>query len=378
MKAVIADPEALRSLAPSDVAAYLRANQWRQAAVREGVAATWTRVAECGEFEVEQRLDSEVGDYALRTSEVLRTLAVAEGRSALEIYRDIVEVGDDILRVPLAPPGAEYGTVPLATAAVATARLRELAEAAACAVVDRRAVFGPRKPAQVTDYLDSVSLGQTEVGSYVLTVLSPLPRLQQLVLPAMADPAPPFGRQAMWRLALSLEALRTAAATAAARAIEEPFEQAIEQGVSANLCQAVSALAKAAGGRLEARFTWGCAWPTDEPAIRRVVLSAAAAEMAGEAARWLRERAPRPDFELEGAVVRLARPEEAVQGTVTVRAPVEGQWRGIQLSLGDDDLAVEVRAFETRALFGAVGELVRERGGYVLSHPRDVHEFSDA
>ena len=51
-------------------------------------------------------------------------------------------------------------------------RARDLVLAAACAAITKRAYFATRKPTKATDYLSRVRMGQTERGSYVLTIRS--------------------------------------------------------------------------------------------------------------------------------------------------------------------------------------------------------------
>jgi hypothetical protein len=55
------------------------------------------------------------------------------------------------------------------------AHARELMMAAACAAIEPRGVFATRWPAQATQYLDHARFEQTDHGSYVLTVVSPVP-----------------------------------------------------------------------------------------------------------------------------------------------------------------------------------------------------------
>jgi hypothetical protein len=51
---------------------------------------------------------------------------------------------------------------------------RDLALAAPCAAITKRAHFVTRKPMKAIEYLNKVRMAHTEQGSYVLTILSPV------------------------------------------------------------------------------------------------------------------------------------------------------------------------------------------------------------
>jgi hypothetical protein len=103
-----------------------------------------------------------------------------------------------------------------------------------------------------------VRLGQTERGSYIVTLLSPLG-----ADPAEAERAgrlplaDPFPRRAVATLALALQAARDAAerTTTGASGLEA-FHQAIEAGVSANLCDSLARI----GGRSRQGFGVSFGW----------------------------------------------------------------------------------------------------------------------
>src|SRR4051812_12848880 len=79
--------------------------------------------------------------------------------------------------------------------------------------------------------------GQTEHGSFVVTLLAPVPPLLQPKLdPSWASPADePMERLVTRRLMQALEASRTAAEMALS-GDAKAFEDAVNAGVSANLC----------------------------------------------------------------------------------------------------------------------------------------------
>ena len=150
----------------------------------------------------------------------------------------------DLIRIRAPAGNAADGTIPIKAAVAFVERARDLMLAAACAAINKRSYFATRKPAQATDYLDHVRMGQTERGSFVLTILSPVTPLLRLADLFPMEPPEPYERSVTRTLAVSLSAIRAAADTAAAQGDLKPFSDAVEQGVSANLCEALVGLAQ--------------------------------------------------------------------------------------------------------------------------------------
>jgi hypothetical protein len=99
-------------------------------------------------------------DQLLRERDALR----AENRQLWQALEDTIDF----------PPAKQQHFV-VQEGVEAVHHVRGLMMAAACTAVQPRAWFRSRKPAQAEQYLRQVRLGQTEQGSYVLTVQSRVP-----------------------------------------------------------------------------------------------------------------------------------------------------------------------------------------------------------
>ncbi len=108
------DQAALNAMKPLEMAAYLRAKGWRKEADLDGKGSLWLQaLADGEEFDVTLPLKHDLADYALRMGELLRTLAVVERRSELEVLRDVMTTTADLVRVRAPSHSAENGTLPL-------------------------------------------------------------------------------------------------------------------------------------------------------------------------------------------------------------------------------------------------------------------------
>ena len=93
--------------------------------------------------------------------------------------------------------------------------------AVACAAaLPGRPSYGPRVPSAAAEYLDGVRIGQTEPGSYVITVISDVavPEQQALVADETMHVDVPFERRVTTTLVEALAAAQVAAHSGAGRA----------------------------------------------------------------------------------------------------------------------------------------------------------------
>jgi hypothetical protein len=383
MKVAVRDSTALRALKPLEMAAYLRGMGWRKEADFDGKASLWLRKAQGGEeLDVTLPLKQELGDYALRMGELLETLAQAEQRSELEVLRDVMTATADLLRIRTPSDPVENGTLPLEQAVSFVERSRDMMLSAACAALEKRTFYAKRKPQQAMDYLRQVRMGQTEQGSYVLTILSPVsPELkaaqEQVELPGI-EPPEPYGRRVIRTLVMALGALDEAARLAAMNGDMAPFTEAVRRGVSANLCDAVVGLAQVSpGAPLDIRVSWSRTRPVVEMPSPRMLLGSDSMPIIEEAARHFREKTPIEDFDVEGFVTGLARGPSAVNGDITVEGIVNDHIQRIIIRLGEDTYSNAVRAHNDRLKVKCTGDLVKEGRGYRLQSPRHFEVIAD-
>lgn len=381
MKVGVEDAAVLRSIKPLELAAYLRSKGWHLDANLAGKATLWSiRNTGGAEFDVTLPPRREFGDYVLRMGEALRTLADAEQRSALDVLRDIQTTTSDLVRVRAPNRNAEDGALPLNVVVKFVEWTRDMMLAAACAVIDKRSVYASQKKKLAMDYLTNVRMGQTERGSYVLTLLSPVvPQLgpvQDQLFPD--EPEDPFERQVTRTLLDSLDALAGAAKDAAVNGNMAPFLMAVKRGVSANLCEAVAGLSKVSPGEgLDVQVSWSPTRPVDISIPTRVTFGSDSIPHIEAAARIFREAAPPDDVTIEGIVTGLDRSPEATEGNVTISASLEGRVRRIMLRLNADTYPQAIQAHKDRRIVQCSGDLVKEGRSYRLKDPRHFEIMPD-
>lgn len=203
-----------------------------------------------------------------------------------------------------------------------------------------------------------VKLGQTEHGSFVVTLLAPVPPLLQPQLDQSWESPDdePMERMVTRRLMSALEASRTAAEMALS-GDGAAFENAVASGVSANLCEAVASLIEQSDG-LDISLTWACTRPMPE-AQRKITFSGNEAEILKEAARTFRLRQPKADVTLFGSVYKLKRDQEEVEGVVTLKAMVDDKLQSVSAVLDQATYGVAVQAHKAKTPVMVTGDLER-------------------
>jgi hypothetical protein len=362
MKVTIFDKDALRAISPSALAAYARSEGWHKT---ETYGAHSDVYGASNRPEIVLPRTDRLGDYQTIVSKLLAIFAKVAGRDEMAMYRDLVGADRDTIRVR-SSGNDDDGTILIDAGVKVVSQAREMLLAAACAALTPQTVFRAGANQRAVDYMRRVRLGQTEHGSFVVSLLAPVPLELRpppeppvdLAWPDVDDE--PYERRVTRCLATSLDASRTAVEGATA-GNPGAFDGAVGEGVSANLCEAVSSLAEQSGS-VEISITWAKTRPTPE-ARRTITFTSSDAGILREAARVFRARLPRTDVELSGTVHQLKREDGEATGDITLNAFIDGQLRSVRAILGQTDYGAAIQAHERRTpiLLGGDLERVGER-----------------
>ena len=243
-----------------------------------------------------------------------------------------------------------------------------MAGLAACSLRDLQPVYRAGANREAADLVKQVRLGQTEQGSFVVTLLTPVvPPPIPALFPDPDDLNAPIERRMTRRLVEALTAARQATERTAA-GDESAFGDAVASGVSANLCEALVRLIEPFP-MLDCGVSWARTRPVTVPGTV-VRFGRADAALLREAARSLRDRLPRPDVRLYGFVRLLKRGEADDDGTIGLVADIDGQRQSVTAVLGQLDYERAVQAHGDRALVVLAGDLERMGQRWRLLNPR--------
>ena len=362
MRADIRDSGALRAISPAALSAYARNAGWRQ--VEAYGAHSDVYAAEELPEVILPRTDR-LGDYASVVSRLITIFAEAAGRDELSLYRDLITADRDVVRARVTE--ADDGSLSLNRGVELIAGVRDLVLAAACSLREPQPLYRLGANREANDLLDRICLGQTEQGSFVVTLLTPpvSPPLRAVFEEDMDFDAP-IERRMTRRLIEALAETREATERASA-GDEGAFAESVDKGVSANLCESLARLVDPFPA-LDISVAWARTRPISPP---QEVLRFARADAAilSEAARRFRDREPRPDTRLFGTVHRLRREEEEAGGTIYLWTSIDDKNRSVAVVLKRSDYDRAVQAHKEKLPMILRGDLERSGQRWRLLNP---------
>ena len=363
MRASIRDKKALSEVSPGSLSAYARTSGWSKTDDIYGDHSDVYAAAELPEIILPRH--QRLGDYASVVSRLIEIFARVAETDELTLYRDLVTADRDVIRIRSAE--SNDGSVAASDGINLIRGAHDMLLAAACSLRNPQPLYRAGANREASDYLRRVRLGQTEHGSFVITLLTPVvpPRIQQVLIPEWGGDDP-IERQMTKRLADALEATRDATESTVG-GDANAFSKAVKYGVSANLCEALIEVILPFE-TLDISLTWARTRPMNR--VRDVIRFAAAdAPILCEAARSFRDREPRPDVSLFGVVRTLKREEAETDGTVTLRASIEGQNQSVMAVLKQTDYEQAILAHKEKTPVVMKGDLERLGQRWRLLNP---------
>lgn len=166
--------ETISALSPRAVAGYLLAKGWMRSRECGSYGAVFVKSENGKEHEVLISTANELRDFVDVMAILIDDLAKIEDRSPYDILADLTLAPFDVIRVR-SPDADDIGSIPLSVGVELHEQARNLVIAAANAAASPqpRATWRGRRFEQVDAYLCSLRLGQSQRGSFVLSLLSP-------------------------------------------------------------------------------------------------------------------------------------------------------------------------------------------------------------
>ncbi len=164
------DPGDLTAISPRSLRYYLEAQGWQRTGEYGDHAHVYGRTETNTELLVPR--SSGLADYARRVHELLRFLSQLEERTPWAVLRDFSLAETDLIRVQL--PEAHTGpSIPIADAALLLTEAQKLLGAAACSASKPQRAYRTGRNKAASDYLQTVHMGQTERGSFIINHCCP-------------------------------------------------------------------------------------------------------------------------------------------------------------------------------------------------------------
>ncbi len=354
------DRNTLLDVSPTALSAYARTAGWE----KHGTYRTHSDIYVGEDLpEIIIPRTEHLGDYASVVARLIKSFARAGHQEETSVYRSLVTTDRDAIRLRVEE--SEEGSVKLNEGVNLIQGARDMLLAIACSLDKSNEVYrvGPK----ATEIVSGFRLGQTDRGSFVVTLLTtiippPIPSL----FPDQPDPDAPAERRLTTRLMEALTVVRTAVEQTAS-GDEDAFCDTTKSGVSANLCEALDKILSSFS-TLDVSVSWAQIRPNTRP-NRTIRFGVKDAPLLQHVAQIFREHAPQPDIELSGHVQLLKRRENEENGTIRLNTFVNEKQHSVTALLERQDYEQAVQAHREKAMVVLSGDLGRMGQRWRLWNP---------
>ncbi len=362
MRNSVRDRNALLAVSPIALSSYARAAGWTQHGTYRVHSDIY--VSEDRPEIIVPRTDH-LGDYASVVAELIKIFAEVGRQDEISVYRSLVTADRDVVRLRVEE--SEEGSVKLNEGVDLIQGARDLLLATACSLDKSKAVYRAGANLSAKDLVSRIRLGQTDRGSFVVTLLTPvIPPPVPVLFSDESDQDAPIERRLTTRLIEALTAVREAAEQTAS-GDEKAFVGTMKSGVSANLCEALDKIISSFS-TLDVNVSWARIRPNTVPNCT-VRFGNKDAPLLRQVAHAFRERAPQPDIHLLGFVQLLKRGEEEEDGTIRLSTFVDEQQMSVTALLERQDYEQAVQAHKDQAMVMLSGDLERRGQRWWLLDP---------
>lgn len=347
-----------------ELVVYLVQKGWTKDAVLEGRASIWHRINdELSEISVPV---PNLRDYCARMLDALADLQEFEQRDRESIRRDIVNAGAGLLTVRVKGEDTAEGLIPLRDGIVLVQKAKDLLVAAAMSLPTKKRHFQGKLADEMRAYIDSVQLGQTEFGSYVINVVAPAKEFEL----SKAGTDEGIASVLFQNLAAGVEALHAATGSSEGESLRNTvlLEQAVMAGASINMCDSLlgfSGQSRSRSFELSLSVPQGGLFPR-----RSSSFSFDKDRIAGlqAAIEYFKDDYVLRNRDIEGFVKHLSRPTQDEDGKVTLESLIDGVERSVSIELGPSDYHIGISAHENKRMVRCTGDLhVKPRGSVLLN-----------
>lgn len=362
MRVRISDKQALQSITPAQLMAYLRGKDTTICDIYPNKGVIW----QYGNEELLVPLDTHFADYPARMADILAALEREEDRSQLLIEADLRHSGFDVIRVRNVSEDTRDGSLNIMRSVDFMSQTRDLLLAAACSAATHKISYPGRKPQDAERFMDSVRFAQTAHGSFILQLLAPVaPDLN--VQDALVDipEALPYEKRVVPTLQSGLEALNIAAQMASYDSRLEHFQQAAS-GLTTNLCDAVTALHESLKPQyIEISISYSANRRQQRP-LARISVDAGYMPLIREASAAIKATEPEPEQVVRGLVMGLESPDPVETGVIKIRDIMASHPRVLQVQLAGEDYLQAITAHRDKLLVEISGTVVKAGRGQRL------------
>ena len=318
-------------------------------------------------FQITVPCNRDFEDYALAMRKVIATLSITEGKSEEQLILELLNPLSDILRVRHISQDVENGSILFEDAIKLFENSKRLLLNAALdsGVSSYKKIYRGRAPEDIQQFINHCRYGQTEIGSYVISLVCPFVsfekgQLHQYTLFSEEDNASvSITRRATRKLVESVSEIKQAVEDG--RDLSEIIEDP-EKKISVSFIEAITNLnIEKTNNSLEITAKWAPTIIANRPSINKILLSHDHYSPLKSIVEKYKKEDETISQTFEGRISKLtASPnlEDRVKGRATlVYINQANKASSVNLLLSKDDYDTAISAHSEGRTIRAIGEL---------------------
>lgn len=333
--------------------AYLQSKQWHEDGDIRSVATIWHRLDDEDSEILVPRISAR--DYLPRIWQALLTLASYEKRTVSDVTKDVRLILSDVVSVRIIHDDTSNGTIPINDGVLLIAKAKELLSAAAQSVYAKRKHFTGALQREAKEYLDTLLLGQTEFGSYIVNVIAPIQPVTDVN--GHTVEAVPLGQVVTLSLVTSLEALERACVVYEKAGDLKVFDAAVRSGASSNLCDALLGFSGEKHHREFEITVTGASVPMIESKPRKFSFDSHHVELLEKVSDYYKDDYVLPQRRVIGYITKLSRPKDDTSGTIVIDSTLGEIERKVRVELAGDDYHTAILAHDKSKIVKVEGDV---------------------
>jgi hypothetical protein len=353
-------------LTPDKISRYLTHKNWFIDGKIGDVATIWHHNKNFY-FELILPDNTNILDFNDRINDLLLNLAKIEKRKVELIIDDINNYFTDQYSVRVIHSDVDDGTIPLDDGVLLIEKTKDLITSAALATLNKKKVFSGNRPQEANEYLNKIRLGQTEIGSFIIKIISPI---EISSVEQKDENLVSFTRSVTTTLSKSLKAICEAIEKYNSDGELLIFSHAVNLGVSANLCEALIGLS---GSNKTRDFEINISLSHGEIDTQQIKVNhrfnSKHVEVLKIAAEYYKDNFIIRDYKVSGIVKKLSRDLTDDTGLITVETKVHEKSKSVSIELLEDDYLEAIHAHENKHIIECIGDLhVSPRSAKLLAY----------
>lgn len=368
---------AIEALKPDQLLEYVASLNWIKDADLGDIATVWHRPEPAyQDYELILPLNEELKDYQHRIIDVINTLSEFENRSFIDIAKDINNFKSDVIKIRVIHEDVKAGSIPLNDGVMLFEKAKDLMSAVVKSTFHKRKYFSGGKPTdELNDFFDNLLLGQTEHGSYVVNLISPILDNQK---DQEDHSSISLTRSVSDTLSRSLSAIHSSINEYRDTERLTVFDDGVEQGVSANLCDALIGLSGKKQLRdIEINISMSKTEIGYEDIVQHHRFNADVLPYLEVASKYYKDNYLMEGVTITGSVTKLHYTDNDEYGQVTIDATVNNSHKNVTIELPASEYWQAFSAHGHSKLVECFGDLHVTHRGAKLINPTKFRVFGN-